>query len=162
MKRISALNIDSPIGTLGLCARDGYLVRIVFGGTEATEYVDEVLLRAKMQLEEYFAGERKTFSVPVFMEGTDFQKKVWHALTEIPYGEVRSYSQIAEKIGSPKAARAVGMANHVNPVPVIVPCHRVIGKNGKPVGYAGGLDMKARLLEIEERNREPFSVDCNW
>ena len=150
MKRISALNIDSPIGTLGLCARDGYLVRIVFGGVEATEYIDDVLIAAKIQLAEYFAGERREFDVPLYMEGTEFQKKVWKALTEIPYGETRSYSEIAEVVGSPKAARAVGMANHVNPVPVIVPCHRVIGKSGKPVGYAGGLDMKAWLLEMEK------------
>ena len=149
MKRISALNIDSPIGTLGLCARDGFLVRIVFGGTAATDHVGDVLLLAKGQLEEYFAGTRREFSVPLDMEGTDFQKKVWRALMDIPYGEVRSYSDIAEKVGSPKAARAVGMANHVNPIPIIVPCHRVIGKNGKHVGYAGGLDMKAWLLEME-------------
>lgn len=153
MKRMSVLNFDSPTGTLGLCARDGYLVRIVFGGAGATEYVDDVLLRAKTQLEEYFAGKRREFDVPLRMEGTEFQKKVWAALTEIPYGEVCSYADIAERVGSPKAARAVGMANHVNPVPVIVPCHRVIGKNGKPVGYAGGLDMKAWLLDLEKANR---------
>lgn len=153
MKRMSALNIDSPIGTLGLCARDGYLVRIVFGGVGATEYVDEVLLTVKAQLEEYFAGQRREFDVPMDMEGTEFQKKVWRALLEIPYGGVCSYSDIAEKIGSPKAARAVGMANHVNPIPIIVPCHRVIGKNGKPVGYAGGLDMKTWLLELEKGGR---------
>ncbi len=152
MKRTSALNIDSPIGALGLCARDGYLVRIVFGGTEATDYVDEVLLIAKKQLEEYFAGTRREFSVPLDMEGTQFQKKVWRALSEIPYGETRSYSEIAEYIGSPKAARAVGMANHVNPLPVIVPCHRVVGKNGSLTGYAGGLDAKLWLLDMEKGN----------
>lgn len=152
MKRISALNIDSPIGTLGLCAREGYLVRIVFGGVEATDDVDKVLLTAKMQLEEYFAGTRREFSVPLDMEGTEFQKKVWRALMDIPYGEVCSYSEIAEKVGSPKAARAIGMANHVNPIPVIVPCHRVTGKSGKLVGYAGGIDMKALLLELEKKN----------
>ena len=152
MKRISALNIDSPIGTLGLCARDGFLVRIVFGGTAATDHVDDVLLLAKGQLEEYFAGTRREFSVPLDMEGTEFQKKVWRALMDIPYGEVRSYSEIAEKVDSPKAARAVGMANHVNPIPVIVPCHRVTGKNGKLVGYAGGLEMKEWLLGMEKGN----------
>ena len=150
MKRMSALNIDSPIGTLGLCAREGHLVRIVFGGVQATDYIDNVLLETKRQLEEYFAGERREFDVPVDMEGTVFQKKVWRALIEIPYGEVRSYSEIAEKIGSPKAVRAVGMANHVNPIPVIVPCHRVVGKNGSLTGYAGGLEMKKWLLEMEK------------
>ena len=153
MKRISARNIDSPIGALGLCARDGYLVRIVFGGVEETEFADEVLFEAKRQLEEYFAGERRKFDVPLDMEGTEFQKKVWRALMDIPYGEVRSYSDIAEKVGSPKAVRAVGMANHVNPIPVIVPCHRVVGKNGKLVGYAGGLAMKEWLLGMENENK---------
>ena len=149
MKRISALNIDSPIGTLGLCARDGVLVRIVFGGTDMTDECDAVLYEAKRQLEEYFAGTRREFDVPLGMEGTEFQKKVWRALTEIPYGETRSYSEIAQQVGSPKAARAVGMANHVNPIPVIVPCHRVVGKGGSLVGYAGGINMKTALLELE-------------
>ena len=153
MKRISALNIDSPIGTLGLCARDGYLVRIVFGGTDETEYTDPVLYAVRDELNEYFAGVRREFNVPMMPEGTEFQKKVWQALIEIPYGETRSYSEIAEKVGSPKAARAVGMANHVNPIPVIVPCHRVVGKSGKLVGYAGGLDMKTTLIELEKNNR---------
>jgi len=150
MKRMSALNVDSPIGTLGLCARDGFLVRIVFGGTEATEYIDNVLTETAQQLNEYFRGERREFDVPIYMEGTEFQKKVWKTLTGIPYGCVDSYSGIAEKVGSPKAARAVGMANHVNPIPIIVPCHRVVGKNGKMVGYAGGLDIKTALLELEQ------------
>lgn len=152
MKRITALNIDSPIGTLGLCARDGYLVRIVFGGTDETENKDPVLHDAKRELNEYFAGERREFSVPIMAEGTEFQKKVWRALVEIPYGETCSYSDIANEMGSPKAARAVGMANHVNPIPVIVPCHRVVGKGGKLVGYAGGLDMKTTLIELEKNN----------
>lgn len=154
MKRITALNIDSPIGTLGLCARDGYLVRIVFGGTDETENADPVLHDAKRELNEYFAGKRREFSVPIRAEGTEFQKKVWQALVEIPYGETRSYSDIAQMVGSPKAARAVGMANHVNPIPVIVPCHRVVGKGGKLVGYAGGLDMKTALIELEKNNSQ--------
>ena len=153
MKRMSALNVDSPIGTLGLCARDGFLVRIVFGAVEETEYKDPVLIMACEQLSEYFAGARRVFDFPLMPEGTEFQNKVWRALTEIPYGETRTYSEIAEKIGSPKAARAVGMANHVNPIPVIIPCHRVVGKNGKLVGYAGGLEMKTKLLDTERNNR---------
>lgn len=152
MKRISALNIDSPIGTLGLCARDGRLVRIVFGGTDETEETDEVLITAKIQLDEYFSGERREFDIPLEPEGTQFQKKVWDALIGIPYGVTRSYSEIADGVGSPKAARAVGMANHVNPIPIIIPCHRVVGKSGRLVGYAGGLDMKTALLELEKNN----------
>ncbi len=153
MKRISALNIDSPIGTLGLCARDGYLVRIVFGGLEETGETDGVLFEAKKQLEEYFLGRRRAFDIPLSPEGTDFQKRVWNALMEIPYGEVCSYADIALKVGSPKGFRAVGMANHVNPIPIIVPCHRVVGKNGKLTGYAGGLEMKNALIEMEKNNR---------
>lgn len=152
MKRIAALNVDSPIGRLGLCARDGFLVRIVFGGVEEEAGDDAVLYEAAAQLREYFAGARREFDLPTAPEGTEFQKKVWNALTGIPYGETRSYADIAAEVGSPKGFRAVGMANHVNPLPIIVPCHRVVGKNGAPVGYAGGLDMKLWLLEMEKRN----------
>ena len=149
MKRTAALNIDSPIGTLGLCARDGYLVRVVFGGIRETGGTEPVLEAAAAQLREYFGGRRRVFDIPIMPEGTDFQKKVWKALCGIPYGGVCSYSEIAERTGSPKAARAVGMANHVNPIPIIIPCHRVVGKNGKLTGYAGGLDIKRMLLDLE-------------
>ena len=151
MKRIAVLNVDLPTGRLGLCARDGYLVRIVFGGAEETGETDRVLDTAKRQLEEYFRGERRVFDIPLMPEGTPFQKRVWAALTEIPYGETRSYAEIAAAVGSPKGFRAVGMANHVNPIPIIIPCHRVVGKNGKLVGYAGGTEMKAVLLDIEKK-----------
>ena len=153
MKRISALNIDSPIGRLGLCARDGHLVRIVFGGTDETEEKDAVLYEANKQLTEYFEEKRHSFDVPLMPEGTPFQKKVWEALTRIPYGETRSYAEIAGEVGSPKGFRAVGMANHVNPIPIIIPCHRVVGKSGKLVGYAGGLDIKTFLIELEKNNK---------
>lgn len=105
---------------------------------ERTEVSDE----AARQLEEYFQGKRKTFKLPLKLKGTEFQKLVWDALLTIPYGETRSYSEIACQIGRPKASRAVGMANHRNPVAIVVPCHRVIGKNGSLTGYAGGLDKK--------------------
>lgn len=104
------------------------------------------------QLDEYFKGERKTFSLPLSFEGTPFQKSVWKALMEIPYGETRSYKDIAIRIGNPKACRAVGMANNRNPIVLICPCHRVIGANGKLVGYGGGLDMKTFLLNLEVNN----------
>lgn len=116
---------------------------------ERTEVSDE----AARQLEEYFQGKRKTFKLPLKLKGTEFQKLVWDALLTIPYGETRSYSEIACQIGRPKASRAVGMANHRNPVAIVVPCHRVIGKNGSLTGYAGGLDKKERLLDLERRNR---------
>ena len=153
MKRISALNVDSPIGALGLCARDGRLVRVAFGGTEETEYKDPVLYETARQLEEYFRGERREFTVPLSPDGTPFRKKVWAALREIPYGETATYSEIAAAVGSPKAARAVGMANHVNPIPVIIPCHRVVGKSGSLVGYAGGLEIKRMLIDIEKHGK---------
>ena len=116
---------------------------------ERTEVSDE----AARQLEEYFQGKRKTFKLPLKLKGTEFQKLVWDALLTIPYGETRSYSEIACQIGRPKASRAVGMANHRNPVAIVVPCHRVIGKNGSLTGYAGGLDKKEKLLDLERRNR---------
>ena len=113
---------------------------------------DRALDMAARQLEEYFSGSRREFDIPMDMGGTDFQKKCWQALMEIPYGETRSYSDIAMQVGSPKGVRAVGMANHVNPIPIIVPCHRVVGKNGSLTGYAGGLDMKTWLIEHEKRH----------
>ena len=108
--------------------------------------------QAVRELEEYFAGERKTFTVPLDMRGTDFQKRAWEALTGIPYGETRSYGQQAAMLGNPHAGRAVGLANGSNPVSIIVPCHRVVGSNGKLTGYGGGLHRKQALLDLERRN----------
>ena len=105
------------------------------------------------QIIEYLAGQRKIFNFNYKLEGTDFQKKVWQKLCEIPYGQTKTYSQIAEEIKNPKAVRAVGMANNKNPLCIVVPCHRVIGKNGKLIGYAGGIDMKKSLLDIEYKNQ---------
>ncbi len=105
------------------------------------------------QLCEYIAGKRKTFDVPYKFYGTEFQKKVWNALCDIPYGETRSYKDIAVAVGNPKASRAIGLANNKNPITVIVPCHRVIGSSGKLVGYAGGLEMKEFLLNMEKKNK---------
>lgn len=107
----------------------------------------------KRELDEYFQGNRSSFSTPLLMDGTEFQKKVWKALREIPYGETRTYKDIAKAVGNEKASRAVGMANNKNPIHIVIPCHRVIGSNGKLVGYAGGLDMKSGLLDIESKNR---------
>ncbi len=105
------------------------------------------------QLCEYLEGKRKSFDVPYTLNGTEFQKKVWNALCDIPYGETRSYKDIATAVGNPKASRAVGMANNKNPITVIVPCHRVIGASGKLVGYAGGLEMKQYVLSMESKNK---------
>ncbi|HHX13605.1 MAG TPA: methylated-DNA--[protein]-cysteine S-methyltransferase [Clostridiales bacterium] len=112
--------------------------------------VKALLDRAESQLREYLAGRCKEFNLPLALEGTEFQKAVWQALMEIPYGETRSYAEVARAIGRPKACRAVGQANHRNPIPIIVPCHRVIGQNGSLVGFGGGLDLKRRLLDMEK------------
>ena len=109
----------------------------------------ELISKTIIQLEEYFAGKRKIFDLPIKLIGTEFQIKVWNELKKIPYGETRSYKQIAESIGNPKAVRAVGLANNKNPITIIIPCHRVIGSNGKLVGYAGGINMKKQLLDLE-------------
>ena len=103
---------------------------------------------------EYLEGKRKVFDFPYEFHGTEFQKKVWKKLCDIPYGETRTYKDIAIAIGNPKACRAVGMSNNKNPITIAVPCHRVIGANGKLVGYAGGIEMKKKLLEIEEKTYE--------
>jgi methylated-DNA-[protein]-cysteine S-methyltransferase len=116
----------------------------------------ELLKEARQQLDDYFAGKRKSFSVPFAPAGTEFQRNVWKSLCFIPYGETCSYQAIAESVGSPKAFRAVGMANHKNPIPIFIPCHRVIGANGKLVGYGGGLDIKEQLLNLEKQY-----ADCN-
>ncbi|WGV98581.1 methylated-DNA--[protein]-cysteine S-methyltransferase [Vibrio sp. YMD68] len=108
-----------------------------------------ILKETIQQLEEYFAKKRTQFSVPVAPQGTPFQQQVWQALAEIPFGETRTYQQLAINIDNPKAVRAVGMANGKNPISIIIPCHRVIGKNGKLTGYAGGIDAKKALLELE-------------
>ena len=113
----------------------------------------KLLLKAKKELEEYFAGKRKEFDLPLEQEGTEFQKKVWEALERIPYGETRTYKDVAKMVGNEKASRAIGMANNKNSIPIIIPCHRVIGSNGKLVGYALGLDMKKYLLDLERKNK---------
>lgn len=109
------------------------------------------LNEAKRQLEEYFNGERREFSLAISLEGTNFQQKVWQALQEIPYGTTKSYQEVATIVGNKNSMRAVGGANHNNPISIIVPCHRVIGKNGSLVGYGGGLDVKAYLLALEAK-----------
>ena len=108
---------------------------------------------AQTQLEEYFSGERKEFDLPIKLDGTPFQVSVWEALQRIPYGETRSYRDIAEEIGNPNSYRAVGLANNKNPISVIIPCHRVIGANGYMIGYGGGLNKKRRLLDLEKKHK---------
>ncbi|MBP3648074.1 MAG: methylated-DNA--[protein]-cysteine S-methyltransferase [Clostridia bacterium] len=150
-----ALIISSPIGALTLVEEDGALTEVRFG--EKAQGVmlksTELLERAARELDEYFRGERRAFTIPLNPHGTPFQKRCWDALCRIPCGETRTYAQQAAMIGNPKACRAVGMGNHRNPLPIFIPCHRVIGKNGTLTGYAGGLDIKETLLNIERMTR---------
>ena len=152
---------DFEIGKLAICEENGKIVLVNVVKTK--EDIEEIaknsiqketslIKNTKQQLDEYFAGKRKKFDIPIKLDGTDFQIKVWKELLKIPYGETCSYLDIAKCIGNPKASRAVGMANNKNKIIIIVPCHRVIGSNKKLVGYACGLDVKEKLLELEREN----------
>lgn len=137
--------------SLYLVATETHLINIQFTQPQkALLQTTELLSMATIQLDEYFQGKRTTFSLPFKLTGTPFQLAVWKELQNIPYGQTTSYKEIAQKINKPKACRAVGMANNKNPLPIIIPCHRVIGSNGKLIGYAGGLNLKNYLLELEK------------
>lgn len=139
--------------SLYLVATETHLINIQFTQPQkALLQTTELLSMATIQLDEYFQGKRTTFSLPFKLTGTPFQLAVWKELQNIPYGQTTSYKEIAQKINKPKAYRAVGMANNKNPLPIIIPCHRVIGSNGKLIGYAGGLNLKNYLLELEKSN----------
>jgi len=140
---------------LGIVEKDGAICGVFFktdktpDGFEKTE--TPLIKKAAAQLDEYFNGKRKVFDLPLKLYGTDFQIDVWKALQNIPFGETRSYGEIARVIGKPKASRAVGMANNRNPIVIIVPCHRVIGHDGSLTGFGGGIELKRRLLELEQK-----------
>jgi len=162
MPAIQTRTIDSPVGLLTLAGRDGNLMhlRMVDQTYEPShtgwELDDNAFPEAVEQLESYFAGELFEFELALDLVGTHFQRSVWAALLTIPYGETRSYGEIAIQIGSPGASRAVGLANGHNPIGIIVPCHRVIGANGSLTGYGGGLDRKRTLLALE-KSRNPIT-----
>jgi methylated-DNA-[protein]-cysteine S-methyltransferase len=151
-------HLTSPLGTLLLAADDSGLRLISFpkgkepATPDSTWSKDETPLREPIrQLCAYFAGELETFNLPLAPQGTPFQQKVWSELLKIPFGETVSYGQLAQRIGNPNASRAVGLANGSNPIPIVIPCHRVIGSNGKLTGYGGGLPIKEKLLALERR-----------
>lgn len=146
---MSARTIQSPVGALTIRARDGAIAEINLNDGADARDADEILLAAEKQLAEYFSGARRDFDLPLCPAGTPFQKAVWDALRAIPFGETRTYGEIAKSLGRPGAARAVGMANRLNPLPIVVPCHRVIGAGGGLTGYAYGLAMKQQLLSLE-------------
>jgi len=159
MSLLAYRNYSSPIGKLRLVSKDNCLVAINFENDllreedlseDFTEKSHEILDRVCTQLDQYFLGERKEFDLPILLEGTEFQKKVWGELLNVPYGKTISYSEQAQRIGSPKAVRAVGATNGKNHLPIVVPCHRVIGKSGQLTGYAGGLGIKKFLLGLEQ------------
>ena len=146
---VNRIRVDSPIGPLTVSEENGALTQVLFGAHEEAGEKVPVLAEAERQLREYFSGTRREFDLPLNPSGTEFQKAVWRALQAIPCGETRSYAEIARAVNRPRAFRAVGMANHCNPIPVIIPCHRVVGANGALTGYAGGLPFKEFLLRLE-------------
>jgi len=157
----ATLLVNSPVGRLGLVASDTGLAWIQFHGAGRTEAeqaepgrrpapaATSILEETARQLDNYFAGRLRRFDLPLSPSGTPFQREVWEALCAIPYGETRTYGEMAETIGRPKAVRAVGAANGANPIPIVVPCHRVIGADGSLTGYGGGMEIKKRLLALE-------------
>ena len=155
--------LDSPVGRLRLIASDLALVAIWFeGGRDAARNKStlvnkrsEILELARLQLDEYFAGERRDFDLPLDPRGTDFQRRVWERLRRIDYGATATYGQIAAQLGNSKASRAVGLANGSNPIPIVIPCHRVIGADGSLTGFGGGLPAKSALLELERATVQP-------
>ncbi|NCB41506.1 MAG: methylated-DNA--[protein]-cysteine S-methyltransferase [Clostridia bacterium] len=174
--------MDSPVGMLQIVEKDGELTHVLFcsriGMKPITEQGHEVLAKVlgkreffqekmtpllkktQKELEEYFKGKRTEFDLPLHPEGTPFQLKAWEGLRTIPYGQTRTYKQMAEYAGSPKGYRAIGLANNKNPISIIVPCHRVIGSNGKLVGFGGGLDKKELLLNLEKDNGDTSAGKC--
>lgn len=156
---------QSPFGKLLLIGNDGILEELHFPDAaeqeliaEDCQYDETVFNEVLRQLAEYFAGNRQVFDLKIVPKGTPFQKRVWQELQKIPFGRTASYGEIAERVGNAKACRAVGMANNKNPIPIIVPCHRVIGKNGSLVGFGGGLDLKKQLLNLENDSSSLFPV----
>ncbi|NFG00934.1 methylated-DNA--[protein]-cysteine S-methyltransferase [Clostridium sporogenes] len=146
---------ETEIGKIVIVENGIGITQLYFGEDipkNASILQTDLLKKANEELKEYFRGKREEFDLPLAPQGTEFQKKVWRALQEIPYGKTYSYKHVAVNIGNEKACRAVGMANNKNPIPIFIPCHRVIGANGNLVGYAGGLDIKQKLLKIEKEN----------
>ena len=157
--------MKSPVGKLKLVASSKALVAVLWEeeppnrvklGTMNLDPQHPILIEAERQLSEYFAGERTQFDLPLQLDGTEFQKKVWQVLRDIPFGKTKSYLDVARTIGSPDASRAVGAANGKNPLSIVVPCHRVVGANGALTGFAGGLETKAVLLAFEGREQQAY------
>ena len=151
--------MDSPLGSLTLASSDKGLAAVRFGSAVLHDWIPDSHINAEplRQLHEYFQGERTHFDLSLDPIGTPFQQSVWRQLLAIPYGETRSYGDLAKQLKKPGASRAVGMANHHNPVAIVIPCHRVVGQDGSLTGYAGGVDLKQKLLSIEQQGRTLFT-----
>jgi len=145
--------IETPIGHLSLLATEKYLLKISFGGIESDATIKQtpIIKKTEQELKEYFNGKRTKFTIPINTIGTEFQKQVWNKLTEIPYGTTISYKELATSVKGKNYSRAVGMANNRNPIPIIIPCHRVVGTKGELVGYRGGVDIKEKLINLEKQ-----------
>jgi methylated-DNA-[protein]-cysteine S-methyltransferase len=158
----SAYCYNTDIGEVVVVENGQGITRLYFAATLKNFKKDSCVMQetplleeSGKQLKEYLAGQRKIFNLPLLFDGTEFQMKVWSALFTIPYGETRSYRQVAAIFGRPRAARAVGFANNLNPLPILIPCHRVIGANGELTGYVAGTEIKKHLLDLEKRGRRP-------
>ena len=146
---------DTPVGQMALAGEGDAISRLYLPGLPLPRLASRetpLLARGREELLEYLAGARRDFDLPLAPQGTPFQQRVWAALREIPYGQTRSYRELALAAGSPRGYRAVGMANHRNPIPILIPCHRVVGADGSLTGYGGGLEAKQFLLELEKRH----------
>ncbi|WP_283171013.1 methylated-DNA--[protein]-cysteine S-methyltransferase [Curtanaerobium respiraculi] len=151
----SYYSYPTSIGVLTISCREGAVSRVSFGAREPAEgerRPSELSNRAVNQIHEYLSGKRKVFDIPMQARGTEFQRAVWRCIAAIPYGQTRSYADVAASIGRPTAFRAVGLACNANPLPLLVPCHRVVGSNGSLTGYAGGVELKRLLLALEQRS----------
>ena len=142
---------DFPIGRLAIACDEAGITDVTLGVPDGVKMRTKLTDKCAAQLDEYFSGKRRSFDVKLSVRGTEFQKRVWNALLTVPYGETRSYKDIAIQVGNPNAARAVGMANNRNRIMIIIPCHRIIGADGSLVGYGGRLDIKERLLSLEQK-----------
>ena len=149
------LSFSTPFGMMSLGEEDGAIVRLYLPNTPTPRLMPRetpLLIEGRKQVWEYLTGERQVFDLPLAPQGTPFQKRVWAALRDIPYGQTRTYRELALAVGCPCGFRAVGMACSRNPIPIVVPCHRVVGANGALTGYAGGVELKRALLDLEQKN----------
>ncbi|GHB37708.1 methylated-DNA--[protein]-cysteine S-methyltransferase [Mongoliitalea lutea] len=155
--------METPLGNVRAEVWDGYLVRLQFTEEPATDkFLDGVLMDVRIQLGLYFQGKQETFDVPVALGGTDFQHEVWKLINTIPFGKTTTYEDIAKRMGKPQAVRAVGTAVGANPILIMMPCHRIVGKSGQLTGYAGGIWRKEKLLELERKEKVGVQVVLNY